>query len=233
MKKKIKAPSNYDKRPFVKVAGYGDASCQRGWNDIAEELNTRYDRNVGKHILVVDCYLGVAIDNMLRNLKEVLSPDYVYCSSDCMKSSEAIDQMVYPDVTDDEVFGYLTRLQITDFFVPSHLEQVRKELDGIKSGLVLVLGIGAGLFVDADTLVYADMPRWEGQLRFRRGEADNLGVRNNGTKPSLQYKRAFFVDWRVCDRHKKKILKKWDYVLDTLDTNGHGGSAAGWIKAVC
>ncbi|RLD59387.1 MAG: mannose-6-phosphate isomerase, partial [Bacteroidetes bacterium] len=30
-----------------------------------------------------------------------------------------------------------------------------------------------------------------------------------------KYKTGFFVDWRVCDRLKKKLMNKWDYVLDT------------------
>ena len=67
----------------------------------------------------------------------------------------------------------------------------------------------------ADLLLYADMPRWEGQLRQRRGEADNLGTRNRGLKASLQYKRSFFVDWRIADRLKQATMARWDYLLDT------------------
>ena len=43
----------------------------------------------------------------------------------------------------------------------------------------------------SDLLVYADLPRWEAQGRQRRGEISNLGVDNQGLKPSLHYKRAF------------------------------------------
>ena len=35
----------------------------------------------------------------------------------------------------------------------------------------------------------------------------------------MQYKRAFFVDWRICDRHKKMLMAKVDYVLDTNRRN--------------
>ena len=63
------------------------------------------------------------------------------------------------------------------------------------------------------------MPRWEGQLRFRRNEVSNLGFKNQFTKASLQYKQAFFVDWRVCDRHKKKLLQHWDFVISTVQKN--------------
>jgi hypothetical protein len=83
-------------------------------------------------------------------------------------------------------------------------------------GPVLVVGPGASLLAPgADLLVYADMPRWEGQLRQRRGEVDNLGTRNRGFKPSLQYKRSFFIDWRVADRLKQETMRNWDFLLDT------------------
>ena len=70
---------------------------------------------------------------------------------------------------------------------------------------------------DGDIFVYADLARWEAQLRFRRNEISNLGVENRALAASLQYKRAFFVDWRVCDRWKRPLIANWDFVLDTND----------------
>ena len=70
-----------------------------------------------------------------------------------------------------------------------------------------------------DLLVYFDMTRWEGQLRHRRNEVSNLGVNNKELKASLQYKQAYFVDWRVVDRHKQNLMHKWDFVVDTVKKN--------------
>ncbi|MDR1009829.1 MAG: class I mannose-6-phosphate isomerase [Opitutaceae bacterium] len=83
--------------------------------------------------------------------------------------------------------------------------------------LILVIGPAATLLAPPRrVLVYADMPRWEGQLRQRRGEVDNLGARNRGLiKPSLQYKRSLFLDWRVADRLKRDTMDAWDFLLDT------------------
>ena len=85
----------------------------------------------------------------------------------------------------------------------------------VTEGLVLVVGCGAALIHEPDILVYADLARWEAQLRFRRNEASNLGVENRTLAASLQYKRAFFVDWRVCDRWKRPLMARWDFLLDT------------------
>ena len=59
------------------------------------------------------------------------------------------------------------------------------------------------------------LARWEAQLRMRRDEISNLGVDNRELKWSLQYKRAYFTDWRVCDRLKRDLMGRWDFVLDT------------------
>ena len=83
-----------------------------------------------------------------------------------------------------------------------------------RDGLILIVGCGARLFAEGDILVYADLSRWEAQNRFRRNEASNLGVENRAESASLQYKRAFFVDWRVADRWKRPLIAKWDFVLD-------------------
>ena len=88
-------------------------------------------------------------------------------------------------------------------------------IDRIAEGLVLVVGCGARLIAEGHILVYADLARWEAQNRYRRNDASNLGVENRTLAASLQYKRAFFVDWRVCDRWKRPLIARWDFVLDT------------------
>ena len=52
-------------------------------------------------------------------------------------------------------------------------------------------------------------------MRMRRDEIANLGIENQTLKWSLQYKRAYFTDWRVCDRLKRELMDRWDFVLDT------------------
>jgi mannose-6-phosphate isomerase class I len=123
---------------------------------------------------------------------------------------------VFPDVTDDEVFGYMTRLNMIDFFDPEKLQQARRKLEQRHTGTIYVYGTGAALFTSTPSLlIYFDMPRWEIQLRFRKNQVGNLGLANHHEKASLQYKHAFFVDWRVCDRHKRSLMNHWDYVADT------------------
>jgi mannose-6-phosphate isomerase class I len=81
---------------------------------------------------------------------------------------------------------------------------------------VLVIGTGATLVSPPEaTLIYADMARWEIQLRWRREEMGNLGLNNAQEDFSLKYKCGFFAEWRAADRLKRQLLPDIDFLLDT------------------
>ena len=205
---------NFEKFPEVKIEGY---TCASGWDKVKETILSEIDRvNKSTTIIAVDCYHGVYSDEIIENLKELGSITKVMDSKAALLSEEQINTMVYPYVTDDPVFGYITPLSIIDFFNQQAITQLQEEISSIETGVVVVVGTGASIIAPAaDLLIYADMPRWEIQLRFRSNRVSNLGVENKEDEFSYQYKRSFFVDWRVCDRHKKDIMGSSDYFLDT------------------
>lgn len=164
---------------------------------------------------MLETYPGVNDDEILHAIREELKPDSLIMASDAWLSPEGIDALTYPDVTDDRIFGYMTRLTIDRFFDPEKLDGLRRDLKTMH-GLIVVYGTGAALICEEpDTLVYADMARWEIQLRMRRHEVSNLGANNRGLEVSRIYKRAYFVDWRVADRLKRELMPRLDYLLDT------------------
>jgi mannose-6-phosphate isomerase class I len=135
---------------------------------------------------------------------------------EAMRSPEAIDSLVAPFLGgDDPVFGFLGGLTLPQFFEDTKVARLRERIRDCAGGLVLVVGCGASLIAEGDLLVYADLARWEAQSRFRLNVAGNLGADNRKLAASLKYKRAFFVDWRVCDRWKRSLMAKWDFLLDT------------------
>lgn len=216
MNRFYKYEPNYEKKPFVKVKGY-ESHCFEGWKAIGKKLRANCASVKKDKILVVaECYTGIQDEFVLPALLKELQPSAVFVAKNAMKEPEEIDRMVFPDVTDDEVFGYLTRLHIRDFFDEIKCDGLQKEIGRVEKGIVLIYGTGASLLANPDILLYIDMPRWEGQLKFRRNEVSNLGTANKELSASLQYKRAFFVDWRVCDRLKKELMFRWNYLLDTV-----------------
>ena len=153
---------------------------------------------------------------MRHALEEGLAPALILDAGQAYYSEDKIDELAFPDVTDDRIFGFMTRLTIESYFDPEKREAVRRRLQSVEKGLVVVYGVGAAHLAERwDVLVYADMARWEIQQRMRRREVANLGATNYKEDFARQYKRAYFVDWRICDRIKKQLLSQSDYLLDT------------------
>lgn len=212
----LRAP-NYDKLPSVAVPPAHAASLSAGWPAIAATLRAALAEKSAR-VLAVECYPCTHDDDIRQHLAAALgtAPALVLDSKSVFKAPAEIDPLVAPDLGgDDPVFGRMSSLRIEQFLDAAKLDAARAQI-AKTAGLVLVVGPAAALVAPADALlVFADMPRWEGQLRQRRATVDNLGVRNRGLKASLQYKRAFFIDWRVADRLKRATMARWDFLLDT------------------
>ncbi len=197
--------NNYDKFPSTKVEG--KVYC--GWSAINMVLTGFIDKAVA-----VDLYNGVYEHSVIESIHNQFKN--IIFTKDLMKDESVIKELTAPFMTDDVLFGYLTSLRIMDFFDKEKLEEAKAE---VGPG-TLIFGTGASLLLPEDgVLVYADMARWEIQQRFRRHEVKALGVDNHDDPVSIQYKRGLFIDWRVLDLYKDKILKRVDWWLDTNTDN--------------
>ena len=205
--------SNYDKNPYIKI---NEGIVWNGWDNICSEIYSKYkSSDKKKFIIAIEFYTGVYYSEIFDAINKI-DFDVIINSETVFKTAADISKMTYPDVTDDEIFGYLTRLRIDDFFDHEKLLKTKKQIEEIKSGLIVIYGHGASrINENFDLLVYADMARWEIQQRMRKNEVTGLGVNDQELPLSAQYKRGFFVDWRVCDKLKKILFSKMDYVLDT------------------
>ncbi|MEO6149111.1 MAG: class I mannose-6-phosphate isomerase [Mucilaginibacter sp.] len=205
--------ANYLKFPFVEVEKE-NKSCVAGWEAIAAKINEEIAS--GKKVIAIETYQGILNDEIIGGLKGTVKHDLWIDSSEAFKTEDEVRKLTYPDVTDDRIFGYLTRLNISDYLDKAKIEAVQEKAKAAGNGVVIIYGVGAALALpNFDLLVYADMARWEIQLRMRKKLVNNIGITNNQEEFSIQYKRGFFVDWRANDRLKKKLFKKIDYVLDT------------------
>jgi len=206
---------NYNISPSFPVSG--KIIC--GWDSILDEVTKRIKSSKNNHyILIVECYQGVYHDELMSNFFR-LTPSTIIKTEDAFFPEEKIRELTFPDVTDDAIFGYMTRLTYNDFLDPKKVEVLGSKIKKA-TGLVIVYGCGASLIAeDYDCLIYSDMARWEIQLRQRRKEVNNLGINNKDEAPGIQYKRSFFVDWRVCDKLKQHLFEKADYWMDTNKQN--------------
>ena len=186
--------SNFDKFPNVSIKGH---HCTTGWKTIADTLqNVIRKKSTGKTIVAVECYHGVYTNEVGAALKQHFPEALIIDASVAIKSIDGVGQMVYPFVTDDPVFGYMAPLSLEDFFDADVIVSTQNKIESHKNEIVIVYGIGSSLIADnAAVLVYADMPRWEIQLRLRNNSITNIGADNAYAEFAYQYKRSFFVDW--------------------------------------
>ena len=215
------APSNndsrYDKHPFVDT-GFASDLCLCGWDRIVAEILAHKkiaDPSTANLVICVECYPGTLYTEITAALTARLTPALVVHASAAYRSEAELRQLFDRDLTADPVFGRMNNARIVDFFDPALRNNLTTRVSETR-GLILVIGTGASLLAPPDAcLIYADMARWEIQLRQRKNLVGNLGLANQNDRPAEKYKRAFFLDWRAADRLKSEVLPNANYVLDT------------------
>jgi len=201
----------YDRHPFLSVGSADE--CLVGWDQITHVL-----RQIDGHICF-ECYPGVFVEEVERAVRTALPDRRLFNTSEIFLSPSEIADKYAALMTDDPVFGVMNAAELSDFINNEKLRTMRQEL--AKCADSVVIGTGASLVcAEPSTLIYADLARWELQMRQRRNEIPNLGMDNYGERAALKYKRAFFLDWRVADRQKRRLLGQFDYLLDT-NVQGH------------
>lgn len=202
--------SNYDKAPFTAV----DGAIWKAWDAVLGRLAGAQAEKGAHSVLVIECYQGVHYDE-IRDAAQRLPSDLFVDMQTLFRDSAEIEALTHRYLTDDRLFGRRAALSYDDFLDASKVEACRARI-ARTTGRTVICGHGAATVVsDPDILVYADMARWEIQLRSRRREIDGLGVRNRDDAPSYHYKRGYFIDWIVCDDLKKRLLPRADFWLDT------------------
>lgn len=201
--------TNYDKYPVTNVQGY-DSHAYQGYDSIMKAIQKKLSASC---ILVVDCYPGVNDEEVLSAFVKGLNPDYVIESKQIFYEEKELNTRMKPFLTEDRVRGVMFYGSMNEFVDQRKLEKVSQSTKE-KTGLTLIYGVGASLIAQGDVLVYADLARWEIQMRFRKG-LPNFNCSNPHEDILLKYKRAFFVEWRIADQHKKMLYDKIDFFLDT------------------
>ncbi len=205
--------SNYDKNPGIRIP---DIPIWTGWNQIRNEINSALDQiNKTKKILIIETYTGVHDTEILTEIEKL---DYtrLIINTETFKSETDIKKITQNDVTDDRIFGFMTSLDMRDLLDTQKVAIIREQIDHTDNTLIVVYGQGASLILpEYDVLAYVDMARWEIQNRMKAHQVHGLGIDDHEMEFSHQYKRGYFVDWRICDNLKQELYSKIDYVLDT------------------
>jgi len=198
-------PGNYSIYPSHNLA---EGKIKTGFESLAGEL--------AKHSLVIlEGYQGVFFEDIRDQLdsffklmgKRVKWMDI----REAMKTEEEISALIEPFLGgNDPLFGTRTTLRLADFFDPVKLQQIHPDA---LFDLNIIYGPGAALLQSPGFLVYFDLPKNELQYRARAASITNLGA-SEATDIKSMYKRFFFVDWVVLNRHKQEMPDQIDIVAD-------------------
>ena len=212
------ARRHYDRYPLVIVPDVVPGSALQGWPMVAARIASDLADKGDKRIATVDLYPGVDRDEVVQELVRTMPDLVVVDPADAMVEPADMEALLARFLTDDRVFGYMAPFRMTEFFDAGRLEKLRQRVAGPGKSRMAVVGIGAALVTEGDVLIFADLPRWEIQLRYRAG-LSNWTTENPKEDFLRKYKRAYFIEWRVADRHKMTIFDSADFFLDTTVRN--------------
>ncbi|WP_425148625.1 class I mannose-6-phosphate isomerase [Deinococcus sp.] len=212
----LRFPSNYDKAPKIVVSGQ---RAWRGWPEVLAELRRSAEVRATQQraevpLIVLDCYPGTDLGELHRAAAQHW-PDFELVNVEDAALPEAdLSALLERFLTPDRVFGVMSPHALQEFCDPHKLAALQARLSQ-RERPTLVYGWGAALAAPAPTLLaLADLARWEIQLRLRGG-LGNWHVSNASEDILRKYKRGFFVEWRVADRHKLALSPRMDYYMET------------------
>ena len=203
----------YNRFPTISIPGIKD-QCFSCYDQIAAEvMNAVHERNV--KVIIIECYPGIRYNELYNRLIKRLSPDLIISSEEYALSKEHIESLIQPFLTDDRVFGTMSYTQLTDYFDKEKVDRIRSQLANYSHNLTVIYGVGASIIANEGLLIYADLCRWEIQQRYRNENLPNWLSENAEEDILRKYKRGYFWEWRIADRHKKQLFHHMDYYLDT------------------
>lgn len=211
--------TNFDMNPEIVVSESSEGAL-KGYDNIKEELHQAIKRlGKNKTIVTIDCYPGVRMKELESNLIASMEAVHVIYSDDLYYSSDKVTEMIQFNLTSDRVFGRMSVHNFADFIDDQLMDKARNAIESINSGTIIIYGVGASLVCESDLLIYADLARWEIQTRYSNNEISNWKAGNQHEDAVRKIKRGYFFEWRVADRHKRKLFTKIDYILDTNNNN--------------
>jgi mannose-6-phosphate isomerase class I len=205
VRKTAAAAGKYDIYPCFHLPG---GQVSEGFASLALRLS-------GEKRVIVDGYCGVFFEHFRKQLTTALQALGIAASwtsiDCCLKPPEEIDRLISPFLGgDDPLFGTRATLEFADLFNENELTGI---FTSQVSGISFIYGPGAALCRVDGFLVYIDLPKNELQYRARTGSVTNLGAAKP-SPPKSMYKRFYFVDWVVLNRHKHRISGNVDIVID-------------------
>ena len=206
LQKKQSGKKNYEIYPVFKL---DDKKIHTG---ISSLIN--YIKNQKK--IIIDGYVGIFWNELKNDICRSLEADglsfQIQDTETWLHSEDFINRSVEPYLGErDSVWGKKCDTKLIDFFQQEAIADYKPDP---AVDINIVIGVGAALVDWNAPVIYMDLPKNELQYRMRAEKITNLGC-NSTDDPMQMYKRFYFVDWVVLNRHKKSILNRIKVIADS------------------
>jgi len=187
----------------------GEGKIYRGYESLADWMALH-------SILKIDGYVGVDWRNVISRLGQSFAAKGIRVNwirtQEFLKTKQQIESLVAPFLGEEgSIWGKNTKLVLSDFF---RLDELKRLKTDSNFDLNIIVGTGATLVDLSVPVVYLDLPKNELLYRMRAGSITNFG--NDKTENNINmYKRFYFVDWIVSNKHKEAQLNNISVLADS------------------
>ncbi len=198
-------PDSYDIYPSFKL---DERQVFTDFEQLAQKI-------FSQPVVLVDGYVGVYFEVFREKLQQLadrsgIKVNWVNMES-ALKPEPEIDALIEPFMGEvGSIFGTRATISLSDFFDSAKLKSLSQNS---QADVNIVYGLGAQLSGWKGMLLYIDLPKNELQFRARAKSVRNLGASQPYDMKTM-YKRYYFIDWVVLNRHKKQILSDIDIIVD-------------------
>ena len=194
---------------------------------VAKRLAQRAPASQMRHVVCFDLYHSPDMDVFLAQFRAAWETAYGPATwidtRPALKESAVLARELQEFMTEDPVFGRVCDRDLTLFFHAGRwqtlIETVQAALRSADGGPIFIMGPGAllsPLRFYSDVALYAAVPRETIFFASEAGVGRNLGDdQDRGKWP--RYKRSFYIDWPVQDRHFFAVLPACDFLIDMHD----------------
>lgn len=227
----------YDRFPVLTVPADGTTRRRvSSGPDVWVTLRARAELGGATPLIVIDAYPGVDVGELVATASTQL-PGYrvIDVEAEAARPIEEINALLARNLTEDRVFGVLSHHRLDELYDRARLAALAARLEREPAPTVVIGWGAAQLVLDhaladpaagssgdsrsawSPVIALADLPRWEIQQRYRRG-MPNWRCDNAGEDVLRKVKRGYFVEWRIADRHKRRLFPIMDFLLDSTKT---------------
>ncbi|WP_293945199.1 MULTISPECIES: class I mannose-6-phosphate isomerase [unclassified Sphingobacterium] len=198
----------YDILPTFPVQG----KLSNSYDELADHL-------IQNHIHCIDGFVGINWETPIKHIQQEFAKRGLtvrFVSMETALLPEAvIEEKAAPYLGgDDPLFGKKTPLELIAYYDTGKLAALQKMLSQTTDNEYLIFyGPGAALLEATSQVMYIDLPKNILTQRMRAGLAGNLACGKQTNQKEL-YKRYYFVDWELLNRHKRMISSRVEILAD-------------------